>query len=178
MTYGAVRAASVALTLPALVLISGCLPGGAPIPGLSVSPALSGGNFSFVAQLSGSDEVPPVDTTGSGQFNGAIVINSTVIDFQLSVANLTDVTQVTINVGAVGTNGPAIFTLFDSAKQGTFTNPEGGALVAADLTPGGGVNTFADAVAAVRAGNTYVSVTTAANPNGEIRGQILGQGVP
>ncbi len=49
-----------------------------------------------------------------------------------------------------------------------FTSPLVKTLTAADLTPGGGVNTFADAVAQLLAGNAYVNVHTAANPGGEL----------
>ena len=49
-----------------------------------------------------------------------------------------------------------------------------GTLVTDDLSPqpGLGIETFADAVAAIREGRTYVNVHTVANPGGEIRGAI------
>ena len=45
-------------------------------------------------------------------------------------------------------------------------------LTATNLTPSGSVATFADAVAAIRAGGTYFNLHTSAHPGGEIRGQI------
>jgi hypothetical protein len=47
-----------------------------------------------------------------------------------------------------------------------------GTLTAADFTASGPVTTFAEAVAAIQAGTTYFNIHTAANPGGEIRGQI------
>jgi hypothetical protein len=40
------------------------------------------------------------------------------------------------------------------------------------LTPTGDVTTFAQALDAIRDGGTYVNLHTAANPGGEIRGQL------
>jgi hypothetical protein len=48
--------------------------------------------------------------------------------------------------------------------------PISGILTAADLQAG--APTFADAVAAILAGNTYINVHTSPNPSGEIRGQV------
>ena len=48
-----------------------------------------------------------------------------------------------------------------------------GTLTAADLKVAGGITDFAGAVAAIRAGGTYVNLHTAANPGGEIRGQLV-----
>jgi hypothetical protein len=47
-----------------------------------------------------------------------------------------------------------------------------GVLTAADFSASGPVTTFAEAVAAIRAGTTYFNLHTSANPGGEIRGQI------
>ena len=47
-----------------------------------------------------------------------------------------------------------------------------GVLTAANFAASGPVTTFAQAVAAIRAGTTYFNLHTTANPGGEIRGQI------
>jgi hypothetical protein len=71
-----------------------------------------------------------------------------------------------IHLGGVGQNGGIILPL----KAGP--SPMSGTLKAADLKPTGNVSTFADAIDAIRAGSTYVNLHTAANPGGEIRGQL------
>jgi hypothetical protein len=53
-----------------------------------------------------------------------------------------------------------------------------GMLTAANFTPSGSITTFAQAVAAIAAGNTYFNLHTAANPGGEVRGQIGGLPAP
>src|SRR3989304_6209906 len=45
---------------------------------------------------------------------------------------------------------------------------------AADFKPSGSVPPFAEALAAIRGGTTYFNLHTAANPGGEIRGNLTG----
>jgi hypothetical protein len=60
------------------------------------------------------------------------------------------------------------------AKSGSFTGVLAkGSLLEKDLTGPLAGKTFADVTAAVLGGQTYVNVHTKANPNGEIRGQIV-----
>lgn len=49
-----------------------------------------------------------------------------------------------------------------------------GTLTAANLlpSPANGINTFADAIAAIQNGNAYVNLHTGQFPGGEIRGQL------
>ena len=93
------------------------------------------------------------------------------ITYTVTYAGLTgDVVAAHIHVGDLKTAGPIILPL----KVGP--SPMTGTLTAADLKAAGGVNTFADAVAAIRAGNTYVNLHTAAHPGGEVRGQLVPPG--
>jgi len=71
-----------------------------------------------------------------------------------------------IHIGAVGVAGGVILPLAVSAS------PMVGTLTAANFMPSGAITTFAQAVAAIQAGNTYFNIHTAAHPGGEIRGQI------
>lgn len=119
--------------------------------------------------LTGAAEVPPVTTGATG--SGSVTINAagTAIDFNLSVANILNVTAAHIHVGEVGVNGPIILPLAASG----FTSLTG-TLTAADLVPSAaqGINTFEDAVEAIQAGRAYFNVHTSANLGGEIRGQL------
>jgi hypothetical protein len=109
--------------------------------------------------------------------------------FQVDVLPATPITQAHIHVGATGTNGPVIFFLCTDLDN---AGPEGaivptcqdntidgvlevnGSLTGGELIPrvDEGINDFADAVAAIRNGNTYVNVHTEQVPPGEIRGQL------
>jgi YVTN family beta-propeller protein len=126
----------------------------------------------FRAQLNGDQEVPRVPTTSaSGEALFVVSADEASLSFQLSVTGL-DAAQITgahIHFAPPGVGGPVVVPLATSG----FTPPLRGMLTASDLSPEGGVNTFADLIAALRAGNTYVNVHSLAHPSGEIRGQIV-----
>jgi hypothetical protein len=126
----------------------------------------------FHAALSGDQETPPVNTGAGGDAVVTLNPEETVLSYVLTVTGLTgeQILFAYIHVGAPGVAGPAVFMLsggpFDSPLQGTLTN--------ADFVPNAaaGVPTFADFVDTLRAGNTYVDVSTTAHAGGEIRGQL------
>jgi len=71
----------------------------------------------------------------------------------------------------VGVAGPVVLPLpnfpnSDHARRYKAT------LTAADFRPGGGLQTFDDAVNAFFNGQMYLNIHTAAYPGGEIRGQV------
>jgi hypothetical protein len=124
----------------------------------------------FTAQLNGAQENPAVNTPATGTSTVTINDAQTAISFSLSVQNIVNVTRAHIHFGAPGVNGPIILGF----TEADFVSPLTGTLTAADLQaqPALGINTFADAIRAIQSGNTYVNVHTAANPGGEIRGQL------
>jgi hypothetical protein len=105
--------------------------------------------------LSGANEVPPVTTSASG--DGAISIAD---DGTVSGSVTTKGVQGTaahIHMGAAGKNGPVVVPF---TKEGdTYKAPAGTKL-------------NADQLKAFKSGDLYVNVHSAANPNGEIRGQL------
>ena len=106
--------------------------------------------------LSGDDEVPPVKTGASG--SGSINVGA-----DKSVSGSVTTTGITataahIHTGAKGTNGPVIIPLTKKGES-EWTVPPG-----ARLTD--------EQYASFQAGNLYVNVHSAANPNGEIRAQL------
>jgi CHRD domain len=136
----------------------------------ALAPSCGGdGPIVRVADLTGSQEVPPVTTTGSGFAKFKIARDGSQIRYQLSVEDLPGVLFAHIHVGAPGVNGPIIFNL----ATAPFTEIEGD-LTAADLAPAPaqGIVDFADAIAAIESGATYANAHTAQNPGGEVRGQI------
>lgn len=123
----------------------------------------------FTASLTGDQEVPPVTTSASGSATVNIITDSEVneINYQVTYSGLSGpVVAAHIHLGGGSVAGPIILPLAAGPS------PMSGTLKEADLKPAGNVATFADAIAAIRAGSTYVNLHTAANPGGEIRGQL------
>lgn len=141
-------------------------------------------SFNFGAQLAGSNEVPPVETTGTGFAAFSSNASQTAIDYTLLTHGLVDVTQAHIHIGAPDENGPVAVFLFGFADPAV--NSDGllarGTITASDLIATEGVfdGTMETLMDHLRAGTAYVNVHTVANPPGEIRGTIEGldRGVP
>ena len=140
----------------------------------ATSIALDHGGPTFVARLSGANEVPPVETHSAGQMQIRFDRDRTEGRFRLNVTNGRRVTQAHIHCGPEGQNGPVVLFLAGFHDRGWDVN---GRFVEATLTNDNIVNTacgetLADIVESMRAGNTYVNVHTVANPSGEVRGQL------
>lgn len=127
------------------------------------------------AFISGAAEVPAVASGARGDISMRVTDDS--ITYRLVVGPMpsSEVTAARIHVGAPGENGPAIFNLYNRAVEPIFTGRKTASLTQANLVPqaAAGVRTYDEAVGAILEGRTYVKVHTAANPAGEIRGQIL-----
>src|SRR5437016_2268697 len=114
---------------------------------LPATTAAASGDRVFTGVLSGGAEVPAVSTQGTGSV--IVIINSanTKITYVVTYRNLSGpVAAAHIHLGPTTASGPVILPL----KPGR--SPMIGTLYAANLTPAGGVNTFAQAVAAIVAG--------------------------
>ena len=121
--------------------------------------------------LTGAQENPPVATTATGQGTAVISADGSTITYIVTYSGLSGTLNAAhFHTGAMGTNGGVILPLTAGPS------PMVGTLTAANFTASGSVTTFAQAVAAIRAGTTYFNLHTTANPGGEIRGQILAAG--
>ena len=107
------------------------------------------------AVLTGADEVPPVNTTASG--NGRFLIETDGSVSGSIVVNGMSATAAHIHVGAPGSNGPVIITLVKNGDN--FDAPAGAKL-------------NADQMVDLRYGRLYVNVHSAEHKGGEIRGQL------
>jgi hypothetical protein len=139
----------------------------APSTALAVDPAQP----AYGGPLSGAQEVPAVATTATGQGTAVISADGSTITYIVTYSGLSgSVNAAHIHTGAAGVSGGVILPLTAGPS------PMTGTLTAANFVASGSVTTFAQAVAAIRAGTTYFNLHTTANPGGEIRGQILAAG--
>jgi hypothetical protein len=105
--------------------------------------------------LSGEQEVPPVKSAGAG--TGTIIIGADrTVSGSVTSTGIAG-TAAHIHEAAPGKNGPVIVPLTKSGD--TYAVPAGAKLTDAQF-------------ASFQAGNLYVNIHTAANPGGEVRGQL------
>ncbi|VFJ13629.1 CHRD domain-containing protein [Candidatus Nitrosocosmicus franklandus] len=130
-------------------------------------------NHEFAANLTGLEEVPPVDTQATGH---AILVpispSNQTIQYFVNVTGIQGATQGHIHSGAQGKNGAIIVTLFkfDFPQNTVF---EKGNITANNLEGPLQGKTIPDLIAAMKNGSTYVNVHTEQNPEGEVRGQLV-----
>jgi hypothetical protein len=106
--------------------------------------------------LAGDQEVPPVTTQAKG--SGTVMIGDDgAVSGTITTTGVTG-TAAHIHQAAAGKNGPVIVPMTKSGDSGWTFAP------GAKLTP--------DQMNAFKAGDLYINVHSAANPGGEIRGQL------
>lgn len=135
----------------------------------------------FSARLTGSKEVPPVDTDAAGRIRLAAK-SQDALDYQISLSNLNGVvTGAHIHRGSTGTNGPVVANLniggaFASASAGdgsaSASTSSGGTITSSDLKGPLAGKHVSDLIKLIEDGNAYANVHTRQHPNGEIRGQL------
>lgn len=120
-------------------------------------------------------QTPAVSSAARGSLS--LRVSDNAIEYRLNIDPLPNstVTAAHIHVGATGSNGPVIFTLYSSAFGVPFTGTVSGILDNLYLQPqaASGISSFSDAISAILSGQAYVNVHTTAFPAGEVRGQIL-----
>ncbi|MCB9267650.1 MAG: CHRD domain-containing protein [Lewinellaceae bacterium] len=115
----------------------------------------------FSAKLTGDQENPAVATAARG--TGAFVLTGGGLAFSVTVEGL-DFTAAHFHNNAIGANGGVVRDI-----GGDFVgNTASGIWTSADAQP-----LTDELIRALLLGNLYVNVHTAANPGGEIRGQVL-----
>ncbi|HZQ62298.1 MAG TPA: CHRD domain-containing protein [Casimicrobiaceae bacterium] len=121
--------------------------------------ALTGSAYAEKVTLSGGQEVPPVQSSGSATGDVNVAADGSVTG-SIKVTGFTP-TAAHIHQGASNAYGPVIVPM---TKQGddTFVFPAG-----AKMTP--------EQLAAYKAGNTFINVHSAAHKDGEVRAQLTGK---
>ena len=161
--------ANIKMVIPMIVLVLGSAIALSSVSGASVVFA----NHEFATNLTGKQEVPPMDTqaTGEAVFVPDLPRNET-IDFWANATGIQAATMGHIHSGAQGENGPVIVTLFEfDSPQDNVT--ESGTIAANNLEGQMQGKTIPDLITAMKNGSMYVNFHTEKNSNGEIRGQIM-----
>ena len=119
--------------------------------------------------MTGAQETPPNGTKGTG--TALFTMKGNKLTFDLEVKELSGPpTAAHIHVGAPGVAGPPVFTFTLTSKNVTGHIAHGTIDLAMQASPGVSGDSLE---MLLNNGNAYVNVHTAANPNGEIRGQVL-----
>jgi hypothetical protein len=125
----------------------------------SLAQTKSSSTTTMTARLSGASEVPPTPATGSGTLQATLDKSSRVLTWVLTVSDLSGPPTAAHFHGpaAAGENAGVAVPIQVGVKS-----PDNGAVTLSSAQ-----------VDDLMAGKWYVNVHTAANPNGEIRGQVM-----
>lgn len=132
---------------------------------------------SFTATLSGSNQVPAVETSATGRATFEVTGNGASISYSLFVTGIEDPTMAHIHLAAKGENGAPVVWLYPTDAHPVKSGKVNGLLSSGTITASQLVGplkgkTVADLLEDIRNGDTYVNVHSKAHPGGEIRGQI------
>jgi hypothetical protein len=120
--------------------------------------AASAASLHFTASLKGSDETPPNATTGTGSVDATLDTSSKAFSYTVTYSGLTGpAVAAHFHKGAPGVSGPPVLPVPKSA----LSSPMKGQATLTD-----------DQVKDLTAGQWYFNIHTAANPGGEVRGQV------
>jgi len=132
------------------------------------------GAQAYVAHLSGGQAVPPVNTYAQGAAVFELSADGSVLSYRLVVNDVFNITRIQIRLCVNGDNGYPVASLLGASggsEMGAGVNARG-FLTAADLQGPLAGQPLSALIDSIQSGIAYVTVSTAANPPGEVRGQI------
>jgi hypothetical protein len=126
---------------------------------LLASAPVSAATLHYATTLKGADEVPANTTKGTGKVTASLDTATKVFSYKVTYSGLTGAATMAHFHGpaAPGANAPPVVPVPTSA----LANPIKGTATLTD-----------DQIADLKAGKWYFNIHTAANPGGEIRGQL------
>lgn len=143
---------------------------------VTTSIASGRGTQVFRARLTGDAEVPPVKTEAFGRAIFRTDPQQTRINYTLEVRRATDILAAAgahIHCAGPGENGPVVVFLSGVIPGGLDGRFEFEATVTEDnIVNDACGSTIPELIQSMINGDTYVNVHSAANPGGEVRGQI------
>ncbi len=123
-----------------------------------IGPPAYAETINFKADLTGASQVPPVNTPGKGSLTATYDTETKRLSWKGTVSGLTgDATAAHFHGPAEPGKNAGVLVPAPGVKSGAF---EGSATLTDDQAK------------ALMAGQTYFNVHTAANPQGEVRGQV------
>ncbi len=154
--------------------------------------SISSAGTIFTADLTGAQEVPAVITNAWGTATLELSDDQSTLTYVIDTFGLdigeiktpeepgNDISGSHIHIAPAGENGPVVFGIFrpqhDLDRYITINGPSGlirfqGAWDESDVA--NGAAPLAEQLANLLAGKLYINIHTNANPDGEIRGQIV-----
>lgn len=159
---------------------------------LASAAGASSAQTSYVANLSGAEEVPANNSPATGMATFEVSADGRSITYTVTVNNLDNLVMGHIHIGAKGANGPVTVNLIEPAQPGggRKNGVVGQGTITADkLTGPLQGQPLSALINAMDSGNAYVNLHTNNGveptnqgpgdfPGGEIRGQIMRAAVP
>jgi hypothetical protein len=137
--------------------------------------------YPYDATLSGQNEVPPVETSATGEAEFTAPANDT-IKYRINVTGIMNASAAHIHMAKEGENGDVIADLLNTPSSKEKDTAYGmifrGNLTDSSLKGEMQGKTLDDLAAAMDSGDAYVNVHTAEHPDGEIRGQLVNSDKP
>ena len=148
---------------------------------VSIVDQIYAAKYPYDAALSGENEVPPVQTSATGEAEFTIPANDT-MKYRVNVTGISNASAAHIHQGKEGENGEVVADLLKTPTSKDKDTAYGmifrGNLSDSSLKGPMLGKTIGDLAAAMDAGDTYVNVHTTAHPDGEIRGQLVNSDKP
>ena len=128
-----------------------------------------------LAELSGFSEVPQIfsEALGTAMIKG----NGTILNYQINLTGIEQVTGATIHQGEETENGDIVVTLFKAnASEGPHIGVLAGTITNSSLQGPLAGKGMKDLIDLINQNRTYVNIYTTKFPNGELRGTIVPRG--
>jgi len=129
----------------------------------------------FTANLTGNQEAPAILTGAFGTATVTLDLGSRTVSWNIDVFNMPSGTNNShFHVGPPGLAGPVVVNIAFPANVSNDFNLSGTAGEANLIPrPDQGIRSWDDFIQSLMGGQMYLNVHSAANPGGEVRGQVI-----
>jgi CHRD domain len=142
---------------------------------LSIVDQVNAAKYPYKAQLSGKNEVPPVESSATGEAEFTVPANGT-MKYRVNITGISNASAAHIHAGAEGENGDIVADLLNTPTSKDKDTAYGmifrGNLSDSSLKGPMQGKTLDDLAAEMDSGKAYANVHTAGHPDGEVRGQL------